>query len=122
VVSDLVGEKLSDSFVAQALADLPAGASLVPKASPKPHYELWLDTPSPAPEHLAADVDARLGANPQYAYARRLGQLRELEIVCAPGFAQYRARLLAAQGGRLGDAKSCALILDRDQLPSVPHS
>ena len=47
----------------------------------------------------------------------QLGQLRELEIVCAPGFAQYRARLLAAQGGRLGDAKSCALILDRNQLP-----
>ena len=45
------------------------------------------------------------------------GQLRELEIVCSPGFAQYRARLLAAQGGRLGDAKSCALILDRNQLP-----
>jgi hypothetical protein len=37
--------------------------------------------------------------------------------VCSPGFAQYRARLLAAQGGRLGDAKSCALILDRNQLP-----
>jgi hypothetical protein len=117
VVSDLVGEKLTDSFVAQALATLPAGASLVPQPAPSPHYELWLDTAMPASEELAARVEARLSQNPQYAYARRLGQLRELEIVCSPGFAQYRARLLAAQGGRLGDAKSCALILDRNQLP-----
>jgi len=118
VVSDLVGEKLTDSFVAGALAPLPAGASLVPRAAPNPHYELWLDT-AEAEEGLAARIDARLGENPQYAYARQLGQLRELQIVCSPGFAQYRARLLAAQGGRLGDAKSCALILDRQLLPST---
>jgi hypothetical protein len=117
VVSDLVGEKLTDSFVAHALAPLSMGASLVPRHSPKPHYELWLDRHVPDSGIIAADVEARLAANPQYAYARSLGQLRELQIVCSPGFAQYRARLLAAQGGRLGDAKSCALILDRTQLP-----
>jgi hypothetical protein len=116
VVSDLVGEKLSDSFVAQALAAVSSGASLVPRTSPKPHYQLWLNCEH-AEAGLASRIDARLSENPQYAYARRLGQLRELEIVCSPGFAQYRARLLAAQGGRLGDAKSCALILDATQLP-----
>lgn len=121
VVSDMVGEKLSDSFVAQALAPLPAGASLVPQHLPDPHYQLWLDTSEPTTDDLAAGVEARLEQNPQYAYARKLGQLRALEVVRAPGFAQYRARLLAAQGGRLGDAKSCALILDRTQLPSVTH-
>lgn len=118
VVSDLVGEKLTDSFVAGALAPLPAGASLVPRAAPDPHYELWLDT-AEAEEGLASRIEARLGENPQYAYARQLGQLRELQIVCSPGFAQYRARLLAAQGGRLGDAKTCALILDPQLLPST---
>jgi hypothetical protein len=116
VVSDMVGEKLTDSFVAGALAPLPAGASLVPRAAPAPHYELWLDM-AEAEDGLASRIEARLGENPQYAYARQLGQLRELQIVCSPGFAQYRARLLAAQGGRLGDAKTCALILDRGQLP-----
>jgi hypothetical protein len=121
VVSDLVGEKLTDSFVARALAPLPAGASLVPQPTPHPHYQLWLDTSEATSEDLAAGVEARLGQNPQYAYARKLGQLRALEVVRAPGFAQYRARLLASQGGRLGDAKSCALILDRSQLPSSPH-
>jgi GH3 auxin-responsive promoter len=116
VISDLVGEKLTDSFVAQALSPLSAGASLVPSAAPHPHYELWVDSER-VDEDLASRIDARLNDNPQYAYARQLGQLRALEIVCAPGFAQYRARLLASQGGRLGDAKSCALILDRSQLP-----
>ncbi|HUQ09721.1 MAG TPA: GH3 auxin-responsive promoter family protein [Steroidobacteraceae bacterium] len=118
VVSDLVGEKLTDSFVAAALAPLPVGASLVPRSSPDPHYELWVDSPT-ADDGLASRIDARLNGNPQYAYARQLGQLRELQIVCSPGFAQHRARLLSALGGRLGDAKSCALILDRNLLPSV---
>ena len=116
VVSDLVGEKLSDSFVSQALAIVGDGASLVSRCSPKPHYQLWLNSEH-AEAGLASRIDARLSANPQYAYARQLGQLGELEIVCSPGFAQYRARQLAARGGRLGDAKSCALILDPTQLP-----
>ena len=118
VVSDLVGEKLSDSFVARVLARLPSGAALVPSAQPRPHYELWVDAAAPAHENLAAHVDSLLHDNPQYAYARQLGQLQPLDVVCAPGFAQHRARELAARGMRLGDAKSCALILDRSQLPT----
>lgn len=116
VVSDLVGEKLTDSFVAAALAPLPVGASLVPVRLPRPHYELWLDA-AESPADATRTIEARLAHNPQYAYARELGQLGALRHVYAPGFAQYRARLLAANGGRLGDAKSCALILDRNQLP-----
>ena len=56
--------------------------------------------------------------NPQYAYARQIGQLHELDVIFAPGFAQHRARVLTMRGQRLGDAKCCALILDRSQLPS----
>ncbi len=118
VVSDLVGEKLSDSFVARVLARLPSGAALVPSAQPRPHYELWVDAAAPADDNLAAHVDSLLHDNPQYAYARQLGQLQPLDVVCSPGFAQHRARELAARGMRLGDAKNCALILDRSQLPT----
>lgn len=118
VVSDLVGEKLTDSFVAQALAPLRVGAALVPCSSPAPHYELWMDSIQPQGGDATAVVEARLADNPQYAYARRIGQLRPLTVVCSPGFAQHRARLLASRGGRLGDAKSCGLILDRGQLPA----
>ena len=81
VVSDLVGEKLSDSFVARVLAKLPSGAALVPSAQPRPHYELWVDAPAPADHDLAAHVDSLLHDNPQYAYARQLGQLQPLDVV-----------------------------------------
>jgi hypothetical protein len=112
VVSDLVGEKLSDSFVARALAPLGAGASLVPRAAPHPHYELWLDSATTPAAGMLNHIEARLRENPQYDYARELGQLRALEIIHAPGFARDRAHALARGGGRLGDAKSRALILD----------
>jgi len=111
VVSDLVGEKLSDSFVARALAPLRAGAALVPRAAPHPHYELWVDATT-TDSGLADGVDARLRENPQYDYARRLGQLRALRCVAAPDFALRRAHALARAGGRLGDAKSTALLVE----------
>ena len=111
LVSDLVGEKLSDSFVAQALAPLDTAAALVPRAGPRPHYRLVIDSAaSPEPETLVALVESRLRANPQYDYARRLGQLREIELVHSPGFARRRAHAHALAGGRLGDAKSSALL------------
>ena len=118
VVSDLVGEKLSDSFVANVLAHVPLGAALVPSPQPWPHYELWVDAEDSPDKKLGTHVDELLHDNPQYAYARQLGQLHALDVIFSPGFAQHRARELAARGVRLGDAKSCALILDRTQLPS----
>ncbi len=121
VVSDLVGEKLTDSFVAGALAQLPAAATLVPSTRPAPHYELWIDCGEPASASFASGVERSLRANPQYAYARELGQLRALEIVCAPGFARHRAHRAFERGGRLGDSKSCALLLDRAELPPDPR-
>src|SRR6185295_5509465 len=66
VVSDLVGEKLSDSFVANVLAQLPSGAALVPSAQPRPHYELWIDAAAPPGQDLATRVDTLLHDNPQY--------------------------------------------------------
>ena len=110
LVSDLVGEKLSDSFVAQALAPLDTAAALVPRPGPPPHYQLWIDSASPVEPALAELVETRLRANPQYDYARRLGQLRPIEIVQSPGFARRRAHAHALAGGRLGDAKSSALL------------
>ena len=111
VVSDLVGEKLSESFVAQALAPLDTAAALVPQAGDKPHYELWIDSAASPEPALAELVESRLRVNPQYDYARRLGQLRPIQIVHSPGFARRRAHAHALAGGRLGDAKSSALLL-----------
>jgi hypothetical protein len=123
LVSDLVGEKLTDGFVARVLAQCTAPAALVPCASSEPHYEIWLDeTPNEAPATLAAQIDRQLRTNPQYALARDLNQLRAPVVKCVPGFALFRQRTMLARGQRPGDVKSSALIVDRSTLPPVDGS
>lgn len=84
MVSDLCGEKLTEAFVARCLAE--AGldhrtyALLVAVAAPHPHYRLFVET-GPAGRALASpgeSLDRALRANPQYEYARRIGQLGPL--------------------------------------------
>lgn len=77
-LSDLVGEKLEGDFVAAALARaIPpelGEASLRPRPGQPPGYEL-LTTRAAASDAQLAALDARLRANPAYAWARDLGQL-----------------------------------------------
>lgn len=83
MVSDLCGEKLTEAFVVRSLAE--AGLDhrtyslLVAVATPHPHYRLFVETgPGPAVEVLGGGLDHALKANPQYEYARRIGQLGPL--------------------------------------------
>ena len=74
IVSDLVGEKLTEPFVASCLHDVrgylfPDGRGYV--------------VASEGPVDLD-DVERRLCANPQYAYARKLGQLAPLRATRVP--------------------------------------
>jgi hypothetical protein len=118
VVSDLVGEKLTEGFVSEAVSMFACPIALVPRNTPTPHYEVWLDAADMADaQRLADSVDERLRRNPQYAYARDLGQLRAPVTVLHPGFVQHRRHTLVARGHRLGDVKHSALILDRTTLP-----
>lgn len=118
LVSDLVGEKLTEGFVSNAVGGLARPASLVPQGTPHPHYQIWLDAPDAGDgEAVARVVDDSLRRNVQYAYARDLGQLRAPVTIFRPGFVQYRRHALAARGHRLGDVKLSALILDRTTLP-----
>lgn len=114
--SDLCGEKLDDAFVGRALQPLGlAFAMLCPLPASDdiaPCYVLLCDAmevdASLAP-HLAAQVDASLGTNPQYAYARRLGQLGPVQ---ARRVARPLPRWIqrgVARGQRLGDIKLPAL-------------
>ena len=107
LVSDMVGEKLDEAFVAQVLAGLPVAAALVPAAVPRPHYELWLDGPA---GEVCPWIEAGLRANPHYAYARDLGQLGPLVAVVEPGFVSRRAVEQATAGLRLGDLKHSTLL------------
>jgi len=105
--SDLVGEKLDEAFVAGILGELSLHAVLVAKTEPHPHYELLVDSSVSPPEaHL---VEAALCRNPQYSYARKLGQLGPLQLNLAPGFLAAEAELRARNGQRLGDVKPSVL-------------
>ena len=104
-VSDLVGEKLSEAFVLDALAraGAPADASL---AAASDHSELQTDPPDAA---LAARVDAALRVGFHYDHARRLGQLRPVRAVAPPLDAAGRLASGLAAGMRLGDVKPTGL-------------
>ncbi|UOP01639.1 GH3 family domain-containing protein [Kingella potus] len=85
LTSDLCGEKLSEAFVRSAMetvsAGLPEQAFLQGVQADPPHYRLLSALPAvwQNPE-LAARLDDALGGNPQYAYARRTGQLAALRV------------------------------------------
>ncbi len=106
-VSDLVGEKLSEAFVAGALAAAGASGFAVLTPDGRRGYALVTDAPAPG---LAERLDAALRENFHYDHARRLGQLDAVCLVDAGPDAA--ARYLAARvrrGQRLGDVKVPAL-------------
>jgi len=121
-VSDWVGEKLDGPHVDSKLGESLAAAGLSPvfamvaweagERSPGA-YVLFIEAPGDADAALIAAADRFddvLRENPQYAYARDLGQLGPCEVfrVEASGTADYLAQCVA-RGQRLGDVKSVAL-------------
>ena len=118
--TDLCGEKLTEEFVLscmQAASDgQPLFSSLAPAPTPHPHYVLYANREIDARRvaQFAARLETELGRNPQYAYARRLGQLSPLEI-CAVGDLFERYRAWATSSGRsIAGLKAPAL------LPALP--
>ena len=121
LVCDLAGEKLVEDFVA---AQLPVDAGflcLVPRVEGI-GYALVVD----AGHHdtgqaaaLARVVDRALRNNPQYDYARRLGQLEALSAVRMPDPAEAYHRWALARGQRLGDIKPLALNRNPDWVAAV---
>lgn len=117
-VSDRAGEKLTDSFVRQVLAELfctrgepPSFAMLAPDFDAAGcRYTLYVN--SPAALEAAAPLDELLARNPQYAYCRKLGQLLPARIALVRGdaFVAYTDRLMSI-GQRLGEIKPASLSL-----------
>jgi hypothetical protein len=107
VVSDLVGEKLAEPFVARCLEDVPGFRFLAPHDR---GYVL-------AVEHGASvdveRVELRLCENPQYAYARRMGQLDALQLLPVRRLFDRYAQAHVERGVRLGDVKPVSLRNER---------
>ncbi len=99
MVCDLVGEKLSERWVTEALAG--ARGFLAADAS-GPGYELWLEETD-----LAAGVIGRLRENPYFRQALDLGQLAPVKTIpLREGWAtELSVALAKRQGCRIGDVK-----------------
>lgn len=116
-VSDLRGEKLEEVFVAEVLRSLwkeddrPSWAALRPEPGPDSDtYELLVPNGErPISPDLVQRTEAALCANPHYALARRLGQLKPVRV--RPVHDQTELERLKAWHGRIGDAKPCVLLI-----------
>lgn len=114
--TDLCGEKLTESFALRALAPLALDFMLLaPASSGEVRYELFVDASRIDAVYvptLAARADRYLSANPQYAHARRLDQLKPLSVrrVIRPMDAWIAHNCM--RGQRLGDIKPPVLSAD----------
>ncbi len=112
LVSDLVGEKLNEPFVADCLDGIPGFRLLVPDAQ---HIGYVLIAETDAAISID-DVEQRLRSNPQYAYARRLGQLQPLRLIRVAKLFERYTDAQIKRGVRLGDVKPAVLRNERDWL------
>ena len=117
-VSDLVGEKLREDFVAGALARTFEGLSLEPRfalLAPRTdadrlRYALYLECDAPVPPTVPLRLERQLEENGAYRYAVALGQLAPVEVIAirGDGLAAYLRRCQEL-GQRLGNIKPLAL-------------
>lgn len=118
-VTDLVGEKLTEAFVAEVLMGLPVPGLLVACSGPVPHYEFIVET-QPDTANVAGRVDTLLCRNPQYGDARAFGQLGPVTMRVARDAIGRHSR---AEAGRrpLGAIKPPILVYERDAPWLLPN-
>lgn len=127
--TDLCGEKLSEAFVLTCFERLALperiAAFIVPRTSPHAHYALYVDAalgPDAAAAALARKLDDTLRTNPQYDYARNLGQLAPILAHRLPdAFAAYRENA-SAEGRVIGTVKAPVLVKSFPESPADEQS
>lgn len=115
--TDLCGEKLTEAFVVQLLRPLGLHFCALALDAESPGYMLVTDSSEPLPaaeRELLDRVEQDLARNPQYAYARRVGQLQALRLLRLEQPIRRWTSIRQAHGQRLGDIKPPALIGDAD--------
>jgi hypothetical protein len=124
-VTDLVGEKLAEPFVRNAVAGVfaelgitPQFALLVPVVDYPPRYRLYYQPPlsgsaAPAAAEIARRLESRLRLNPYYSSAAGIGQLRPVEVACLARAANHGWQLYQEvkirQGQKAGSLKPTSL-------------
>jgi hypothetical protein len=117
--SDLVGEKLTEAFVAGILHEVSGFAMLVPQHEhTPPYYQLVVDKKNKTySARLLESIEEKLHVNPQYAYARTLNQLAPLKIVPIENPISLYSDYVITQGQSIGDIKIPALTSNTLWLP-----
>lgn len=111
--SDLVGEKLQEEFVKNALEKLNLQntnfKSLVPIAEP-PHYILLLDTATETSSIIAEKLDQILSESYHYQRARSLGQLAPPQVFISERIPEILVNYRLKNGGVWGGIKHQILV------------
>ena len=113
-VCDLTGEKLSESFICQALLPLmPSGYFLVvPNQDKRPGYILLT---SQNQDNLSQKADLALSQAYHYRLARKLGQLAPLQVIYIPDLLSRVLTFHQFEGMKLGNIKDTTLIHDPEK-------
>src|SRR6266849_5958978 len=131
-VSDLVGEKLSESFVRRVISMIapearygvalprsgvgpptPAACGAgAPPRSAAPHYTIVVDRAAAPQELLSRRVEIALTESHRYREARLLGQLAAARVVVVPDVEARVLDYFVHRGMKAGDVKPVALIKD----------
>ena len=113
-VSDLVGEKLSEPFVREALEGLglrEAGfRCLMPLRDPADGYVLVIDAAAGDTLELERRLETSLSEAFHYRHARALGQLSPVRVVCERAIESLLGDYYMRAGKRWGDMKSTCLL------------
>ena len=116
-VSDLVGEKVNEAFVRDALrrvfGDAEAFSFLVPVAAHggPPHYACVTDQPAGASPARASCLEAELSRAFHYRQARLLGQLAPVGLVACAAARERFEQYFLGRGLVWGDIKYTALLV-----------
>lgn len=106
LVSDMVGEKIDEAFVARAFKKLSIHGLMYPDPDARRYCVLTNEALSSG---ILQRLEIELHLNPQYAYARKIGQLGELKNIVINGYHAVVEGVLLRQELRLGDIKHLAL-------------
>lgn len=117
ISSDLVGEKLTETFVLDSLQQINAPSLL--SASPCGYILFLEQEPSKETQQIIQNLEKNLSKNPQYAYAREMGQLKELELFHVKSLSKCYLEYKAKRGFRMGDIKVPSLCTDQEFYHSM---
>ncbi len=97
--------------------DISGFRMIVPVRVPAPRYVLVVDKLEKIQtESLKKEMEERLSENPQYAYARRMGQLDGLSVYSLPNPLTSYTKRAVSNGMRIGELKVPALRPETDWL------